>query len=139
MLLESVLDPDQAKVIEAALIYHTPAMWKLAENLSDDNIVVDGAQTMADKIDLIRRATPQELWNGINQGAANFQQEAIIQRRILEDRIAQGRRVTHAPPPITPPRGSANVPRDLYKTAEKANASDYIKMRRAQNARAERD
>jgi hypothetical protein len=139
VLLESVLDPDQAKVLEAALIYHTPAMWKLAENLSDDNVVVDGAGTMADKIDLIRRASPKELWNSINQGAANFQQEAYVQRRILEDRIAQGRRTTQAPPPIVAPRGTANVPRDLYKTAEKANASDYIKMRRAQNARAERD
>jgi hypothetical protein len=139
VLLESVLEPDQAKVLEAALIYHTPAMWTLAKNLSDDNFVVNGAATMADKIDLIRRATPQELWNSINQGAANFQQEAYVQRRILEDRIAQGRRITHAPPPIVAPRGTASVPRDLYKTAEKANASDYIKMRRAQNARAERD
>ena len=94
---------------------------------------------MADKIDLIRRASPQELWNSINQGAANFQQEAYVQRRIYQDRIEQGRRVTQAPPPIVPPRGSASAPRDLYKTAEKANASDYIRMRRAQNARAERD
>jgi hypothetical protein len=139
MLLESVLDPDQAKVIEAALIYHTPAMWKLAENLSNDDVRVPGGETMADKIDLIRRASPQELWNSINQGAANFQQEAYVQRRIYQDRIEQGRRVTQAPPPIVPPRGSASAPRDLYKTAEKANASDYIRMRRAQNARAERD
>jgi hypothetical protein len=139
MLLESVLEPDQAKVIEAALIYHTPAIWKLAENLSNDDLVVNGAGTMADKIDLIRRATPQELWHGINQGAANFQQEAYVQRRILEDRIAQGRRTTQAPPPIVPPRGTANVPRDMFRTAQKSDASDYIKMRRAQNARAERD
>jgi hypothetical protein len=139
MLLESVLDPDQAKVLEAALIYHTPAIWKLAKNLSDDNVVVDGAQTMADKIDLIRRAAPQDLWNAINQGAANFRQEQYVQQRIYQDRIEQGRRFTKAPPPIVPPRGTASVPRDLYKTAEKSNASDYIKMRRAQNARAERD
>jgi hypothetical protein len=139
MLLESVLDPDQAKVLENALIYHTPAVWTLAKNLSDDNVVVDGAASMSDKIDLIRRAAPQELWHAINQGAAAFQQEAVIQRRILEDRIQQGRRFTQAPPPIVPPRGTANAPRDLYKTAEKTNAEDYIRMRRAQNARAERD
>ena len=139
MLLESVLDPDQAKVLEYALIYHTPAMWSLAKNLSDDDVVVDGAVTMADKIDLITRVAPQELWNAVNQGAANFHQEAYVQRRILEDRIAQGRRVTQAPPPITPPRGTANVPRDMFRTAEKSDASDYIKMRRAQNTRAERD
>jgi hypothetical protein len=139
MLLESVLDPDQAKVLENALIYHTPAVWKLAENLSNDDLVVDGAGTMADKIDLIRRAAPQELWNAISQGAANFQQEAYVQRRILEDRIAQGRRFTKAPPPIVPPRGTANAPKDLYRTAEKGNATDYIRMRRAMDARAERD
>jgi hypothetical protein len=139
MLLESVLDPDQAKVIETALIYHTPAIWKLAENLSNDDVKVPGGETMADKIDLIRRASPQELWNSINQGAANFQQEAIIQQRILQDRIEQGRRFTKAPPPIVPPRGTASVPKDMYRTALKSDASDYIKMRRAQNARAERE
>jgi hypothetical protein len=139
-LLESVLDPDQAKVLENALIYHTPAIWKLAENLSNDDLVIDGrTPSFADKIDLIRKASPQELWNSINQGAAAFQREAYVQRRILEDRVAQGRRVTSAPPPIVAPRGSANAPKDLYRTANKADASDYIRMRRAQNARAERD
>ena len=139
MLLESVLDPNQAKVIEAALIYHTPAIWKLAENLFNDDIKVPGGETFADKIDLIRRASPQELWNSINRGAADFQQETYVQRRSLEDRVAHGRRVTHAPPPITPPRGSADVPRSMFKAAEKADASDYVRMRRAQIARAERD
>jgi hypothetical protein len=139
MLLESVLDPDQARVLEAALIYHTPALWRLAENLSNDDVKVPGGETMADKLDLIRRAAPQELWNAINQGAAAFQQEAYVQRRILEDRVAQGRRVTSAPPPIVPPRGSANVPRDMFRTAEKSDATDYVKMRRAQMARDARE
>jgi hypothetical protein len=139
MLLESVLDPEQAKVLEAALIYHTPAMWRLAENLSNDDVKVPGGEAMADKIDLIRRASPQELWNSINQGAANFQQEAYVQRRILEDRVAQGRRITQAPPPIVPPRGTANVPRDLFTTAQKANAEDYIRLRKAQMRRDEKE
>jgi hypothetical protein len=139
MLLESVLDPDQAKVIEAALIYHTPAIWKLAENLSNDDVKVPGGETMADKIDLIRRASPQELWHSIDQGAAQFRQEAIIQQRILQDRIEQGRRFTSAPPPMSTLKGTASVPKDMFRTAEKNDASDYIKMRRAQMARAERD
>jgi hypothetical protein len=90
-------------------------------------------------IDLIRRTSPQELWHSINRGAANFQQEAYVQRRILEDRIAQGRRTTQAPPPIVPPRGTANVPRDMFRTAEKSDATDYVKMRRAQMARDAQD
>jgi hypothetical protein len=139
LLLESVLEPDQAKVLEAALIYHTPAVWKLAENLSDDNVVVNGAGTMADKIDIIRRASPQELWNAINQGAANFQREAYVQQRIYQDRIEQGRRFTKAPPPFRMPNGAANPPRDMYKVANKSDASDYIKMRRAMDARAEKE
>jgi hypothetical protein len=139
MLLESVLDPDQAKVIEAALIYHTPAIWTLAENLSNDDVKVPGGETMADKIDLIRRASPQELWHSINQGAANFQQEAYVHRRILEDRIQQGRRFTSAPPPMSTLKGTASVPKDMYRTAQKADASDYIKMRRAQMARDEKE
>jgi hypothetical protein len=94
---------------------------------------------MADKLDLIRGASPQELWNAISQGAVKFHQEAYVQQRIYQDRIEQGRRFTQAPPPIVPPRGTANVPRDMFRTAEKSDASDYIKMRRAQNARAERD
>jgi hypothetical protein len=139
MLLESVLDPDQAKVIEAALIYHTPAMWRLAENLSNDDVKVPGGETMADKIDLFRRASPQELWNAINQGAANFQQEAYVQRRILEDRIQQGRRFTSAPPPMSTLKGTASVPKDMFRTAEKSDATDYVKMRRAQMARDAKD
>jgi hypothetical protein len=132
MLLESVLDPDQAKVLEYALIYHTPAIWKLAENLTNDDVKVPGGETFADKIDLISRTSPQELWNSINQGAANFRQEAIIQQRILQDRIEQSRRFTKAPPPFKMPNGAANPPKDLYRTANKADATDYIRMRKIQ-------
>jgi hypothetical protein len=139
MLLESVLDPDQAKVIEMALVYHPAAIWKLGENLSNDDIKVPGGETMADKIDLIRRADPQELARSLYQGIQQFQQEAIIQQRIYQDRIEQGRRFTKAPPPIVPPRGTASVPKDMYRTAQKADASDYIKMRRAQMARDEKE
>jgi hypothetical protein len=139
MLLESVLEPDQAKVLEAALIYHTPAIWKLAENLSNDDVKVPGGETLADKIDLIRRASPHELWNSINQGAAAFQQEAYVQQRIYQDRIEQGRRMTRTPPPIVAPRGTADAPKDMYRAANKADASDYIKMRRAMDARAEKE
>jgi hypothetical protein len=139
-LLDSVLDRDQAKALEHALVYHTDAIWRLGQNLSDDNIIIDGrAMTLADKLDMIRQATPQQLWQAAINGAAGLRQEAYVQQRIHQDRVAQGRRITSAPPPIVPPKGSASVPRDLYKTANKSDASDYIKMRRAQNARAERD
>jgi hypothetical protein len=136
MLLESVLDADQRRALETALVFHTDAIWRLGQNLSDDNISIDGrAMTLSDKLDLIRQATPQQLWQGAVDGAAGLRQEAYVQQRIYQDRIEQGRRVTKTPPPIVPPRGTANVPKDLYRTANKADATDYIKMRRAQMAR----
>jgi hypothetical protein len=134
-LVESVLDRDQAKALEAALVYHTDAIWRLGQNLSDDEFM----GTLSNKLDMIRQATPLQIWQGAVEGAANLRQEAYVQRRILEDRVAQGRRVTQAPPPLSRLNGSTNAPRDMYRTAEKSDASDYIKMRRAQNARAERD
>jgi hypothetical protein len=138
-ILSGVLSDEQNAVLERALIHLTPAIWKLAENLSNDDIVVDGAGTMADKIDLIRDATPQALAQAITEGAQKYQIEQYVEQRIFQDRIEQGRRITKAPPPIVPPRGSASVPKDMYRTALKNDAGDYIKMRRAQNARAERD
>jgi hypothetical protein len=57
----------------------------------------------------------------------------------MQDRVQQGRRVTQAPPPISVPRGSANVPRDVLQLAGKADITDYVKMRRGQMARDERD
>jgi hypothetical protein len=134
--LEAIWDEPQRKALEAALVYHPEAVWTLALNLSNDSY--DG-RTWSEKVDSIRNSTPEEIWHGTVQGAANLQQERYVQQRILEDRVAQGRRITHAPPPINPPRGSASVPRDIFKTAEKSNASDYIRMRRAMDARAERD
>ena len=134
-LVESVLDRDQAKALEAALVYHTDAIWRLGENLSNDEYM----GTLSDKLDILRQATPLQIWQGAIQGAAALQQEAYVQRRILEDRVAQGHRVTSAPPPITPPRGTANVPRDLYKTANKGDATDFVRMRRAQMARDAKD
>jgi hypothetical protein len=110
-------------------------MWTLAVNLSDDS---DGT-SMADKIYRISQETPQQMWGGVVRGAGRFQQEKYIQQRILQDRIEQGRRITKAPPPIVPPRGTANVPRDMFRTAEKSDATDYVRMPRAMDARAERD
>jgi hypothetical protein len=77
--------------------------------------------TMSDKLDIIMKASPQEILNAAAQQAANWQQERYVQTRILQDRVAQGRRVTNAPPPITPPRGSANVPRDIHQLASKSD------------------
>jgi hypothetical protein len=140
MLLESVLDRDQIQALEAALVWHTPAIWRLGQVLSDDNIGIDGTpMAMADKIDLIRQATPQQLWEGAVGGAANLRQEAYVQQRIYQDPIENSRKVTRTPPPIVPPKGTASVPKDMYRTAQKADASDYIKMRRAQMARDDED
>ena len=47
----------------------------------------------------------------------------------------QPRRVSQAPAPIRPPRGGANVPKDLHSLATKDNAADYIKARQEQERR----
>ena len=46
------------------------------------------------------------------------------------------RKFTAAPPPITPPKGAANVPKDLHGLASKDSAEDYVKARRLQERRA---
>ena len=99
--------------------------------LSDDS---DGT-TMSDKMDIVRRASPQEIFQAAAQAAVNLQNERYVQTRIMQDRVQQGRRVTGAPPPITPPRGGAGVHKDLFRLAEKPSVDDYVKMRRAQIAR----
>jgi hypothetical protein len=139
MMLSEVLSDEQNAVLERALVYYTPAIWKLAENLSNDDVKVPGGETMADKFDLLRRAEPQKLWEEIVKGAQNFQQEQYVQQRILQDRIENGRRMTKAPPPFRMPNGAANPPKDLYREANKGDASDYIRMRRAMDARAEKE
>jgi hypothetical protein len=133
-LLESVLDADQNKALEHALVYYPEAVWRLGANMSDETII----GTFSDKLDALRQESPQRIWDEVVKGAAALQQEAYVQQRIYQDRI-EGRRITKAPPPITPPRGSASVPKDIHRLAQKSDASDYIKQRRAQNARAERD
>ena len=138
-ILAGVLSDEQNAVLERALVHLTPAVWKMAENLSNDDIVVDGAGTMADKIALIRNATPQALAQAITEGAQKYRIEQYVEQRIFQDRIHQRRRITQAPPPIVAPRGSANAPKDLYKTANKGDATDYVRMRRAMDARAEKD
>ena len=47
----------------------------------------------------------------------------------------QPRRVSQAPAPIRPPRGGANVPKDLHSLATKDNAADYIKARQERERR----
>ena len=103
----------------------------MAPRLTDDR---DG-QTFGDKLEIVRNATPAQIFQAAQQGAAQMQAERYVQTRIMQDRVQQGRRVTGAPPPITPPRGGAGVHKDLFRLAEKPPVDDYVKMRRAQIAR----
>jgi hypothetical protein len=133
--LGDVLDDQQGLALEHALVMYPQAVWTLAANLSNE---ADG-RTFGDKLDIVRKATPREIFEAAQQGAVNLQNERYIQTRILQDRVAQGRRVTGAPPPITPPRGGAGVPKDMNQLAGKSDISDYVKWRRGQMARDERD
>jgi hypothetical protein len=130
-ILGDVLTDEQGKALEHALVLHPEAIWILGMKLSDDS---DGT-SMSDKMDIVRNSTPAQIFQAAAQAAANLQNERYIQTRIMQDRVQQGRRITGAPPPITPPRGSANVPRDIHQLAGKGDISDYVKMRRAQIAR----
>jgi hypothetical protein len=134
-IMGDVLSNEQLQAVEAALVLHPTAIWTLGMKLHDDS---DGT-TMSDKLNIIRNATPEQIMQAAAQNAAQFQQERYVQTRILQDRVQQGRRITQAPPPITPPRGSANVPRDMNQLAGKSDISDYVKWRRGQIARDERD
>jgi hypothetical protein len=129
--LGDVLADEQGQALEAALVMHPEAVWLLGMKLSNDS---DGT-TMADKMDIVRNSTPQQIFQAAAQAAVNLQNERYIQTRIMQDRVQQGRRITQAPPPITPPRGGAGVPKDLFRLAEKPSVDDYVKMRRAQIAR----
>jgi hypothetical protein len=133
--LEQVLNEDQRAALEIAFVRHPHAVWVLGLKLSDDS---DGT-TFSDKLDTVMRASPAEILNAAAQGAAQFERERYVNLRIMQDRVAQGRRVSNAPRPITPPRGSANVPRDIHQLAGKSDITDYARMRRAQMARDERD
>ena len=133
--LGDVLDDQQGAALEHALVMHPEAVWLHGMKLSDDS---DGT-TMSDKMDIVRRASPQEIFQAAAQAAVNLQNERYVQTRIMQDRVQQGRRISQAPPPITPPRGSANVPRDVHQLATKGDITDYVKMRRGQMARDERD
>jgi hypothetical protein len=133
--LGDVLTDEQGQALEHALVMYPQAVWTLAARLTDDR---DG-QTFGDKLEIVRNATPQQIFQAAQQGAVNLQNERYIQTRILQDRVAQGKRFTQAPPPITPPRGGAGVPKDMNQLAGKSDISDYVKWRRGQMARDERD
>jgi hypothetical protein len=135
--LTDVLDDAQSKVIENGLIYYPEVMVDLAEVLADDT-VMDG-MSLSDKMAMIAGDSPEKLWHGIQQQAQVRQVEKYISARVNQELTARSRRVTSAPPPFRMPNGAANPPRDLYKTATKGDASDYIKMRRAQMARDEKE
>jgi hypothetical protein len=131
--LPDVLDDHQAKVIEYGLIYHPEVMIDLAESLADDTTL--NGMSLPDKLAMLAGDSPETLWRGIQQQAQVRQIEKYVSTRVNQELAARSRRVTQAPPPFRMPNGAANPPRDLYKTATKGDASDYIKLRRAQMAR----
>jgi hypothetical protein len=132
--LESVLEPDQQKALEYALVHYPDAVFNLGVKLSAD--LGDG-QTIWDKIDAVRSATANQIYEAAAKGAAEIQQERYVQSRILRDRAERGRKVTSAPPPFKTPSGGANPPKDIHRLANKENATDYIRARMAQERRGE--
>jgi hypothetical protein len=129
--LGDVLTDEQGAALEHALVMYPEAVWLLGMKLSNDS---DGT-SMSDKMSLVQRASPQEIFQAAAQGAVNLQNERYIQTRVMQALAASGRRISNAPPPINPPRGGAGVPKDLFRLAEKPSVDDYVKMRRAQIAR----
>jgi hypothetical protein len=100
MELERALDPDQARAIEQGLVFFPEVVWQLGELLSDDR---DGT-TMSEKIYRISQDAPEAMWRDIVQQLQALQIEKHVQARILQDRAFRSKKVTSAPPPITPPR-----------------------------------
>ena len=135
--LTQVLDDHQAKVLEWGMIYHLEVMCALGESLADDRVM--NGMSLPDKLAMIAGDSPEKLWQGIVQQSQVRQVEKYISTRVNQELAARSRRVTSAPPPFRMPNGAANPPKDLYKTATKGDASDYIKMRRAMDARAEKE
>jgi hypothetical protein len=131
-VLESVLTPDQSLALQMALVNYTDAAWNLGLKLSDES---DGT-SMADKMEMVRNATPEQILQAAAQGAAQLQQERYVQSRIMRDRVERGRTQTKAPPPFRTPTGGASPPRDMQSLAAKDDASSYIKARMAQEKRA---
>jgi hypothetical protein len=131
--LPDVLDDAQSKVIENGLIYYPEVMVDLAESLADDT-VMDG-MSLSNKMAMLAGDSPEKLWQGIQQQAQVRQIEKYVSTRVNQELAARSRRVTQAPPPFKMPNGAANPPKDLYRTANKADATDYIRMRKIQMQR----
>ena len=56
--------------------------------------------------------------------------QALAQQNAYQE--PQPRRMSAAPPPITPPKGAANPPRDLRGLAGKDDVADYVHARQQQ-------
>jgi hypothetical protein len=69
--------------------------------------------------------------------------EGYLHARMMQAQAApkapEPRKVTQAPPPIRPPSGGANPPKDLFRLADRDNVDDYVKMRRQQERCARED
>jgi hypothetical protein len=131
--LPDVLDDAQSKVIENGLIYYPEVMIDLAESLADDTTL--NGMSLPDKMAMLAGDSPEALWQGIQQQAQVRQVEKYVQTRVAQELAARSRRVTSAPPPFRMPNGAANPPKDLYREANKTDASDYIRMRKIQMQR----
>jgi hypothetical protein len=133
--LEPILSDQQSEALQMALVYYPEAVWAIGFNLSYES----NGQSMYEKMEIVRNETPEAIIKGAQQAAQQHALERLIQTRIYQDRVQNGRRITQAPPVMSTPRGHANAPRDIHRVATKDDASDYVKMRRAQMARDSRD
>jgi hypothetical protein len=127
---------EQQDAIEKAMVLFPESMWAMAARLTGENDGLD--LTIPERFDALSNASPQEILQAARQAQMNLQNEWYVQTRIMQDRVANGRRISSAPAPMTRLKGSANPPSDLARAAQKDSADSYIKMRRAQMARDER-
>jgi hypothetical protein len=81
MLLEGILDADQQKALEHALVMHTDAVWTLATRLDDDS---DGT-TMSDKLGPYPKGNASGILAGRSSRCRRLLYERYVQQRILED------------------------------------------------------
>jgi hypothetical protein len=63
------LSDEQGAALEHALVMYPHAVWVLGTKLSDDS---DGT-SMADKMEIVCNASPQEIFAAAQQGAGSLQ------------------------------------------------------------------
>jgi hypothetical protein len=131
---ETLADPNQIDAFKRGLTKNRgPEALEAAWRLSQPTRNADGSVITPEmKIQYLASLSPQQLEQVLDHAQTYVQ----IERNIRQQYTNQPRRQTAAPPIIRTPSGGANPPRDMHTLAQKDNATDYIKMRMAQEKRA---